>query len=270
MEALSKRAVFAIHDALNGTNTLPGANFLSLPKSLSLTLLDTCLAGGYITLDGQPIYCQQPAQPYTVDIWAYLRTSTSLVGRHKDMFGTSDMRAVPDRFPWLNTSTLASLLPPSMATQFLASVPAAADLVNAVSAIQAPSMAQPALAVGRKADILWSYLLVRRFSAAFARAGAGSSACGRRSSSSRGRQRWHRQRGQARGGRPRTSGDGGSGRGGVLTAVGAGDEAELPLPPVLVLPVQTLAGSDSTCGRKKGWLHRLVRGAGRVVRLLRV
>lgn len=137
VEAQAKRAVFFIHDALNGANTLPDADFLGLPKALSLTLLNSCLAGGYITLDGQPVYSQQPAQPFCMGIWAYLQSSTSLVGRHLEIFGSSDMLAVPDPFPWINTATLASMCTPRMATQFLTSVPATANLVNAVSAIQA-------------------------------------------------------------------------------------------------------------------------------------
>lgn len=130
-------------------------------------------------------------------------------------------------------------------------------------------MAEPALAVGRRADILWSYLLVRKFSAAFAEQQV--QAAGRVVAAAAGAGRAGVSRGgRARGSRPRTSVDGGSGRGGVLTAVGAGDEAKLPLPPVLVLPVQSLAGSGSSCGRNKGWLRRLVSGATCVVRLLRV
>jgi hypothetical protein len=264
VEALSRRVIYTIHDALNGVNTRPGADFLALPKSLSIPLIDSCLAGSYISLDGQPIYSQQPAQPDTVDIWGYLATRASLVGRHEEIFGTSDMLAVPDAFPWLNTSTLSSMVTPSMATCFLASLPAASNLVDIVSAIRGSSEAEPGLvSAGRRADIIWTCLMVRKFAAAFAEqhlqsagrvVAAAAAGVGRAGASSRG-------------GKPRTSGDGGSGRGGVLKAVGAGDESELP---VLVLPVQKLAGSGSSCDRSRGWLRRLVGGAaGRVARLLR-
>jgi hypothetical protein len=145
----------------------------ALPFHLSLTLLESLQRASLITADGRPVYRPQPCSPFRVSLPEYLHIAPGFVGSFTERAFDSDMVAVPDPFPWVNTSALSSLLTLDLvSTALWFGAPESVHLLSTASAAgvwAAPEGCYEGVAAaGLGALHLWLYLLARRFPAAFA------------------------------------------------------------------------------------------------------
>jgi len=142
------------------------------------------------------------------------------IGRWDDVFGRDDMIGVPDPFPWLNADDFAQLAgfeTTLLAHMFSLKQPAAQHLISIVSGlIPAP----PTRAVCPTSMMILATQLVEKYASAFSNNSKASDIASITASCNH----WVFKAGWGLG--PRVSGDGGSGSGVCLTAVGGDDEDE--------------------------------------------
>ena len=145
-----------------------------------------------------------------------------VVGTFDEKFGTDDMVFRPDTYAWLNASDFATMTGyKSVLTSYVYSLntPAVQQLTTGVKGLvpdtptYTPSKHSLTIWMGQLVSKHWAAFMckTKTFMSAQVNTPAAPTLC---------------EGSKGEGAEPRTSGDGGSGRGGCLTAVGGGDEEE--------------------------------------------
>jgi len=257
----ARTAAILLHNRLNGRNMVPGLSFIDLPFSLSMTLIDILLPLGLITPGGQPVLRQQGHQPFRASADSFRKMEATFVGRWDEVFGSDDMICIPDPFPWLNADDFAQLSgfdTALMSHMISLKQRSVQHLITIVDGLIPTSFTCTA----SNSIILWAAQLIDKFATAFCDNSKDSNIALTTAASCN---TWVCKAGRGSG--PRVSGDGGSGSGVCLTAVGGGDEGEQVGQGDSCVPVIRAGMRDEEASRVSmvGRIKRVARSMGSMV-----